>query len=79
VIVLKVIAGPVAAAMLEKVKLTATRFPGQHSLTLVIRTPEQVLRGEDGRRLTLGGEWLYDGSAACLAALSEFGKAEVQC
>ena len=56
-----------AASSLAQIKLAATRFPGDHEL--------QLLAG--GRRLTLGPEWRYDASPACLAALSEFGDAEV--
>lgn len=76
-IVLHAIAGHNAAAALADIKLAAGRFPGVHDLTLVVRTPEQLLRGEKGRRLALGSPWRYDGSAACLAALHEYGDVEV--
>lgn len=76
-IVLSVVSGPATAAALTHIKLAAATFPGEHSLTLVVRTPEQLLRGEKGRRLALGPEWSYEPSAACLEALGEFGRAEV--
>ena len=76
-IVLRVIAGHNAAAALATIRLIATRFPGEHRLTIAIRTPDELLRGEKGRRLTLGDPWRYDASEACLAALREFGDVEV--
>jgi hypothetical protein len=76
-IVLSVVSGPATAAALTEIKLAAATFPGEHPLTLVVRTPEQLLRGEKGRRLTLGPEWSYEPSAACLAALGEFGRVEI--
>jgi len=77
-VILLVASSGVIAAALEQVKLTAARFPGEHELTVVVRTPEQALTGGEARRLTLGPLWTYDGSAACLAALAEFGQAEVR-
>lgn len=74
---LRVVAGHNAAAALTQIKLAAQRFPGQHELTLLISTPDDLLRGRVTRRLALGDQWLYDGSAACLAALREFGTPEV--
>ncbi len=69
-IVLHVHAGAEAVATLQQVKLAAKRFPGTHRLKLVVA----MANGEE-RRVTLGYEWRYDASPACLAALSEFGRA----
>lgn len=66
-IVLRMPPGQIAAAAIDKIKLTAQRFPGEHALTLFIGPTE----------LTLGSQWRYDGSAACLVALREFGTPEV--
>lgn len=58
-------------AVIGQVKLAAKRFPGKHALHLLIPT------GRGLRRLTLGDDWRYEPSAACLAALSEFGVTKV--
>lgn len=63
-IVLAVQPGLAAAGGLLQMKLVASRFPGGHGLTVRV----------GDRRLTLGREWGYDASPACLAALSEFGR-----
>ena len=76
-IVLHMVTGANAAAALTQIKLVATRFPGDHQLQIVARSPDQVIRGEPGRRLTLGDPWRYEPSEACLAALREFGDVEV--
>jgi len=73
VIVLHVHAGAEATAVLTQVKLAAKRFPGRHRLKLIVA----MANGEE-RRVTLGYPWRYDASPACLAALSEFGRAEVE-
>ena len=64
--------GQVADAAIDKIKRVAHRFPGEHALTVTVSPT-------DGRQygLILGGQWRYDGSAACLAALREFGVPEV--
>lgn len=68
---LRVEAGLEAAAALTQIKLMATRFPGDHELRVVVRSP----RTEGGeRQLRLGPMWTYDGSEACLSALAEFGE-----
>lgn len=61
---LRVQPGAAAAASLTQIKLIATRFPGVE--------PLRILVGE--RKIDLGPEWRYDGSSACIAALSEFGE-----
>jgi hypothetical protein len=71
VIVLHTAAGADAAAALEQIKFAAKRFPGRHRLRLHVR----MASGEE-RRVTLGKDWRYDASPACLTALSEFGRAE---
>lgn len=71
-IVLHVHAGADSFAILQQIKLAARRFPGRHWLKLVVA----MANGEE-RRVTLGRDWRYDGSTACLAALSEFGRVEV--
>ncbi len=71
------IAGANAAAALTTVKLIATRHPGEHDLTVHVRTPDELLRGEKGRALLLGPPWRYEASAACLVALREFGDVTV--
>ena len=68
-IVLHATPGADAAATLEQVKLAALRFPGEHALEARVPTRRGL------RRLRLGER--YDGSAACLAALGEFGTVEV--
>lgn len=68
---LRVEAGVAAAESLTVIKLIATRFAGEHELRIVVATP-QLEGGE--RSLRLGPMWRYDGSPACLAALSEFGQ-----
>lgn len=59
-----------AVAALQQVKIAAKRFPGRHRLKLIVA----MANGEE-RRVTLGYDWRYDASPACLAALSEFGRA----
>lgn len=76
-IVLHVIAGSQPVAALAKIKLLAAQHPGEHALTLRIQTSYDLRHGEQGRRLALGSAWRYDGSAACLAALREFGDVEI--
>lgn len=71
-IVLRPHPGQPAAATIEQVKLAAKWFPGRHRLRLIV----PMANGEE-RRVTLGYDWRYDGSLACLAALGEFGRAEV--
>lgn len=65
---LRVQPGLDAAAGLMQVKQIAWRFPGVERLTILVPTSD----GE--RRLDLGPFWTYDGSPACIAALSEFGE-----
>lgn len=72
---LAMIAGQQAAAALTEIKIAATRFPGDHELRLLVSTPDDYLRGRVTRTVVLGPDWQYDGSAACLAALGEFGTA----
>lgn len=74
---LRVVAGHNAAEALTAIKLMAKRWPGTHELTLLVSTPDDLLRGQVTRRLALGDRWLYDGSAACLAALRRYGTPEV--
>lgn len=71
-IALHVTAGADAAATLQQVKLAAKRFPGHHRLKLIVA----MANGEE-RHVTLGYEWRYEPSLACLAALGEFGEVEV--
>lgn len=67
-IVLRVQGGVTAAGALTQIKLAATRFPGEMRLAI------EVCHGEERiTTITLGPEWGYDGSPACLAALGEFG------
>lgn len=77
VIALRIVAGHNAAEALTQIKLAASRFPGEHELTLLISTPDDLLSGRVTRRLALGPAWRYDASPACLAALREFGTPEV--
>ena len=72
-IVLHVDGGADAAAALDQIKLAAKRFPGRHRLRLIVR----MANGEE-RRVTLGYDWRYEASPACLAAFSEFGRAQVE-
>lgn len=72
-IALHIDAGADAVAVLTQVKLAAKRFPGHHRLKLIVA----MANGEE-RHVTLGREWRYDGSPACLAALSEFGRAGME-
>ena len=74
---LSMISGANAAAALTTIKLIATRHPGEHDLTVVVRTPDELLRGDKGRALLLGEPWRYSGSEACLSALREFGDVTV--
>lgn len=67
-IVLRIERDSLGVEALEQVKLMAHRFPGEHELLMIV--------GEAGR-LTLGPTWRFDGSQACLAALNEFGDAEL--
>lgn len=69
VIELKMPGGVDAAASLTQVKLLATRFPGEHELTIMLDTSRAGTR-----RLRLGPTWKYDASPGCLAALAEFGE-----
>lgn len=62
-ITLTVESGLAAAESLTVIKLIATRFPGDHELTIRL----------GARALNLGPLWLYDASEPCLAALREFG------
>lgn len=85
---LRVQAGAAAASSLTQVKLLATRFPGDHELTIVVYARPSVAIEVDPfsggqrsvpttpapRRLTLGEPWRYDASPACLSALAEFGE-----
>lgn len=64
---LRVDAGLQAASSLAAIKAVAGEHPGGHPLRLLLTTSV----GE--RRLTLGPDWGYDGSAECMAALAEFG------
>lgn len=72
---LRVAAGAAAASSLTQVKLIATRFPGEHELAVIVSREQPVDDGPGEFVLTLGREWLYDGSPACMAALNEFGVA----
>ena len=75
---LRVQPGAAAAASLTTVKLIATRFPGERRLTIVIPGFDFSGMKPEERRLTLGPEWKYDASPACVSALSEFGEVTVQ-
>lgn len=80
-----VVTGKVDRATTRQIALVAERFPGDHELRVVIVHDDDVLlaRFAHGARrvrvparvsfLWLGAQWRYDGSAACLAALAEFG------
>lgn len=52
-----------ARDVLDSLGQLAERFPGTHHLVVQV----------GGRRLELGDTWLYDASAACLLALTDFG------
>jgi hypothetical protein len=71
-IILRIVAGGGAEAVLTQVKLLATRFPGEHELRLDVRFSDA-----HGRTLTLGPARRYAASEPCLAALREFGAVEV--
>lgn len=75
---LRVCAGA-EARVLDQVKLMALRFPGEHVLKIVVEAPKRSLREPMAvsGTLTLGPEWRFDGSGPCLAALREFGDAEL--
>ena len=73
-IVLHATPGADAAAVLTQLKLAALRFPGDQRLKIVVLRP---WHGGERRTVMLGRTWRYDGSAACLAALGEFGRVEV--
>jgi hypothetical protein len=73
VIELRMRPGADAAAALTQVKLTATRFPGEHELR--IRLVDDA--GATLRTLALGPLWLYDAGSPCMAALSEFGEPSI--
>lgn len=67
--------------VIQQVGLIALRFPGEHVLSIAVvasdpRAPaEDALDGPVARTLTLGPDWRFDGSPACMAALNEFGEA----
>jgi hypothetical protein len=75
---LRVCAGA-EARVLDQVKLMALRFPGEHVLKLVVEAPKRSRREWPvaTRTLTLGPEWRFDGSPACMAGLGEFGDVEL--
>lgn len=85
---LHVLAGTPAAASLDFIKGEALRHPGEHELVIVAATrvcdgcglidrahPSAGCSGFRPRagRVTLGPQWRYDASPACLAHLAEFG------
>lgn len=59
---------------IERIGALAIANPGEHELTIVVVRGS----GEIVRTLRFGPEWRYDGSAACLAALGEFGEATLR-
>lgn len=67
---LHVDAGVEAAQALTQIKLAALRFPGERALTVVVHASYRA----EPLRMVLGSEWRYDGSPACVSALSEFGR-----
>jgi hypothetical protein len=67
-------AAEMTMADLREIKLLATRFQGHETLRLDVRAAD----GEECRGLTLGPAWRYKPSAACLAALEEYGRVEIQ-
>lgn len=67
---LRVERGRAAAASLLSVKRLAWEHPGEHELNVVVGHPH----GGPDLRLTLGEEWRYSGTPACLSALAEFGE-----
>lgn len=76
--------GVEGAAALTQIKLAAMRFPGAHRLRVVAVADRIDVDPACGPRarsiratLTLGDEWTYDGSPACVAALSDFGEVVV--
>ncbi len=73
-IVLTVPPEAIAADVLTAVKVIAKLHPGRKRLQIIVLSPPG---GGEGRAVRLGWEWRYDGSAACLAALREFGRVEV--
>lgn len=62
-----------AAGLVQRIGQVAQQHPGDHALRVDV-----VDGGRVTRSLTLGPGWRLDGSAAGLAALSEFGEAEVR-
>lgn len=71
-IVLRPHPGHNAAASLDALKVIATLHPGSHRLRIDVAMDEGQMR-----HVTIGRTWSYDASAACLAALREFGDVEV--
>lgn len=92
-IVLTVQPGVEGAGALTTIKLIATRFPGEHELTILVpmgccarcgmAEGQHPVRCRcavfvpEVRRLALGPAWMYDASLACMAALAEFGRPEL--
>jgi hypothetical protein len=72
----------VPAELVDRVKLVADLYPGEHRLEILLERPPRIgpdgrLPEEDTTTLVLGDMWMAEASVECIARLEKYGMVEV--